>query len=261
MSSSILNRLRDRIAYGQADSAFIEEMRAALADGVITDDERHWILERHAELGAGDAWRQVAGSLFLAAIRGAAKNGELTEEAAAELLRIESYLELTPNQAEPGHRRIIEALQARKNRIAQEDHERQMWEHRQAILRALRSGDPIEINVRNVIFASSERPLWEAHGILYEEYQGKRKINGVVIRELVRDEISRGRLVITTQRILFCGDIESKSTPLAKVVNLAFLSDGLRWHQQNRSKGNLVILNDARDGELIQAALHRAVEQ
>ena len=69
--SSLLSRLR----HGEADRQFIHEMRSVLADGELTDEERQLLAERHAELGAGDAWNDVKGDLYLAAVRGALRGG------------------------------------------------------------------------------------------------------------------------------------------------------------------------------------------
>jgi hypothetical protein len=51
---TLFKNLLQRVKHGEADAEFIEEVRHALKDGILTDDERFWLLERHADLKAGD---------------------------------------------------------------------------------------------------------------------------------------------------------------------------------------------------------------
>jgi hypothetical protein len=91
---TLFQKLVNRVKLGKADAAFIDEVRLAFQDGILTDEERFWLQERHAELNASEAWWDAAPELYASAVRGATKAGALSEEAESQLKEIRGYLHL-----------------------------------------------------------------------------------------------------------------------------------------------------------------------
>ena len=256
--TGMLSRFLQRLRLGEADRQFIDEMRAALADGELTDEERAFMAQRHAELGAGDGWNDVKGELYLAAVRGALQGGRLSPAAEAELEEIRAYLQVGHDDARKGDDLLSKARAERAAAMQAADAKRR-WE---AYLDALRRVAVPPVQVPNVILQRDERAVLVA-AMTALEYQsvGRRYQGGgsgvsvrvtkglafqvgggsgfsMPIMDLV--PVSEGNLVITTQRLVFAGNLKGWADPLSKIISFGGYSDAIQYSVHGRSKPRIL---------------------
>ena len=266
-----LTHLRDVWKFSKADRAFIAELRSSLADGVLTDDECYWLQERHSQLGASGAWQEIAGELFLTAVRGADKDGEISAEAEQQLTRISEYLRVDASHSTKAFNLMNELVALRNGRLA-----------RTQTLHQLEFGTVTAPPIPNLVMRRGETVLWSIGGTLYEtkvvsrRYEGGsrgvslRIVKGVSVRvgaqrgQLVTEEgnvpVSSGLFVVTNQRLIFQGDAKSVSDSLDKILDINPSPNSLRYSTSSRSKPRWVQFNRP-DGEMCCAALNRAMRE
>ena len=266
--SSFLSRLR----HGDADRRFFEEMRSVLADGELTDEERGFLAQRHAELGAGDAWNDMKGDLYLSAVRGALRGGRITPAAEVELEEIRGYLQVGPEESRKGDDLLSKARAERAASMQAADAARR-WE---AYLDALRRCSVPPVEVLNVVLQRGEKPLLKAamvameHKAIGRRYQGGgsgvsiRVTKGMSFRvgggsgfsapvmDLV--PVTDGHLVVTTQRLVFNGHLQSWADPLSKVIGFQGYSDAIQYSVTGRTKPRILKFGPGtRQDELLAA--------
>jgi hypothetical protein len=272
---NILTRFREAVTLSKVDREFIAEMRAALADGVITDYEAFWLQERHAQLGAGDAWQQSAGALFHESVKAALSKHGATDEAIAELHRIRAYLRVDDGHAASGDKLIRDQL----NRKAEAKAVAEQASQRIQMLHDLEHGKHVEAVPFNLAVRKGEDVLWTVPATLYESkivsrrYEGGsrgvsvRVMKGVSFRvgaqrgQLITDEaevpVGDGEFVITTQRLIFAGAVKSFADLVSKLISINPYPDGLRYTVSSRAKPRLLKFH-RREGDFCCAALNRA---
>ncbi len=116
---NFFTRLRLLFTLSKADRQFVHELRMSIADGVLTDDEAFWLDERHSQLGASDAWQEVAAELYVESVRSATRQYGAGMEVAAQLQRIRGYLRLDETTGAAGDRLLLD-LQVRTATIVNE---------------------------------------------------------------------------------------------------------------------------------------------
>jgi hypothetical protein len=256
--SGILSRFLSRLSHGEADRQFIDEMRSVLADGELTDEEREFMAHRHAELGAGDAWNDVKGDLYLAAVRGALKGGRLAPAAEAELDEIRAYLQVGGDDLRRGDELLSAARAERAEAMKAADAQRR-WD---AYLDALRRADVPPVACPAVVMPRGERAVLVAPMTAMEykavgrQYRGGgsgvsiRVTKGMSLRvgggsgvsapimDMV--PVSEGHLVVTTQRFVFNGDLKSWADPLSKVIGFQGFRDGVQYSINGREKPRIL---------------------
>lgn len=277
--TGILSRFLQRMALGKADRRFIDEMRSALADGELTDEEREFMARRHADLGAGDAWNDVKGDLYLAAVRGALKHGRLSPAAESEIDEIRAYLQVGVDDARRGDDLLAKARAERAMAMKAEDAQRR-WD---AYLDALRRMAIPPVEVPNVVLQRGERAVLVAAMTALEyksvgrRYQGSgsgvslRVTRGVSFRmggatgysvpvmDLV--PVADGRLVVTSQRLIFAGDLAGWADPLPKIIAFEGFSDGIQYSVQGRSKPRIFKLGPGTRLDEVGAAIEGVVNR
>ena len=232
---TLFQKLVNRVKLGKADAAFIDEVRLAFQDGILTDEERFWLQERHAELNASEAWWDAAPELYASAVRGATKAGELSEEAESQLKEIRGYLHLDADSGAQGDKLIEAGRQTRLQRIDDglRTQQRLDW------LETLRAGRSNIPPPPNVILRDGELVFLVTSGVAVEEKVVRREYAGgsrgvsirvakgvsfrvgnsrghsVPISELV--PISEGQLIITSLRVIFQGNPKSFADPVEKL--------------------------------------------
>lgn len=275
----LVSRFLSRLRHGEADRQFIDEMRSVLADGELTDEERHLLSERHAELGASDAWNDVKGDLYLAAVRGALQGGRLTPTAEAELAEIRGYLHVGPDESRKGDDLLSRARAERAASMKAADAARR-WE---AYLDALRRCTVPPVEVHNVVLQRGERPVLMAamtaleHKTVGRRYQGGG--SGVSIRVTkgmsfrvgggsgysmpVMDivPVTDGHLVVTTQRLVFNGHLQSWADPLAKIIGFQGYSDAIQYSVTGRTKPRILKLGPGTRQDEVLAAIEGVVNR
>lgn len=275
--TGILSRIVGRMRHGKADSQFIEEMRAVLADGELDDEERHQLALRHVELGAGDAWNDVKADLYLAAVRGALKGGRLTPEAEGELAEIRGYLQVGPAEAERGNTLLGEA----RDRLAAEARQLKAKADWEAYLTALRRAEGPRLEVGNIMFQRGERALLEVpmaaleyKAIARQHVGGSTGFNirvargvsfrvggmrGYSVPVMGLQPLSTGRLVITTRRLVFAGMLAGWSDPLEKIISVTPYADVFQYVVHGRVKPRILRYEPGAHPEAIMAAFEGAV--
>ncbi len=278
MVRAILARWVDNRTKRAASRDFVSEMKSALADGVLSEDKRFWLLERHSQLGAGDEWRGVADELFMSAVRGTISNEEITPEAESELGKIREYLELDAERAKKALQLLSEKRQNYESRINREG---EGARRRQAI-KNLEDGLTPPILMVNVVMKKGEFAIWKVQSTLYETRVVRREITvgsrGVSVRLMkgvtVRVGASRGQsvpvvdsvpvsvgnLIITNQRLVFQGDAKSFADGLGKVIDVHPYSDGLKFSVVSRQQPRFLKFSPD-EGEFCCAALNRAMRE
>jgi hypothetical protein len=274
---TLFQKLVNRVKLGKADAAFIDEVRLAFQDGILTDEERFWLQERHAELNASEAWWDAAPELYASAVRGATKAGALSEEAESQLKEIRGYLHLDADSGAQGDKLIEAGRQTRLQRIDDglRTQQRLDW------LEALRAGRSNIPPPPNVILRDGELVFLVTSGVAVEEKVVRREYAGgsrgvsirvakgvsfrvgnsrghsVPISELV--PISEGQLIITSLRVIFQGNPKSFADPIEKLIDIGPGVDGLRYSVMNRTKPRMVRYAPGTDYEAVLAALNGAV--
>jgi hypothetical protein len=274
---TLFQKLVNRVKLGKADAAFIDEVRLAFQDGILTDEERFWLQERHAELNASEAWWDAAPELYASAVRGATKAGELSEEAESQLKEIRGYLHLDADSGAQGDKLIEAGRQTRLQRIDDglRTQQRLDW------LETLRAGRSNIPPPPNVILRDGELVFLVTSGVAVEEKVVRREYAGgsrgvsirvakgvsfrvgnsrghsVPISELV--PISEGQLIITSLRVIFQGNPKSFADPVEKLIDIGPGVDGLRYSVMNRTKPRMVRYAPGTDYEAVLAALNGAV--
>jgi hypothetical protein len=275
---TLFQKLVNRVKLGKADAAFIDEVRLAFQDGILTDEERFWLQERHAELNASEAWWDAAPELYASAVRGATKAGELSEEAESQLKEIRGYLHLDADSGAQGDK-LIEA--GRQNRLQRID-DGLRTQQRLDWLETLRAGRSNIPPPPNVILRDGELVFLVTSGVAVEEKVVRREYAGgsrgvsirvakgvsfrvgnsrghsVPISELV--PISEGQLIITSLRVIFQGNPKSFADPIEKLIDIGPGVDGLRYSVMNRTKPRMVRYAPGTDYEAVLAALNGAVQ-
>jgi hypothetical protein len=274
---TLFQKLVNRVKLGKADAAFIDEVRLAFQDGILTDEERFWLQERHAELNASEAWWDAAPELYASAVRGATKAGELSEEAESQLKEIRGYLHLDADSGAQGDKLIEAGRQTRLQRIDDglRTQQRLDW------LETLRAGRSNIPPPPNVILRDGELVFLVTSGVAVEEKVVRREYAGgsrgvsirvakgvsfrvgnsrghsVPISELV--PISEGQLIITSLRVIFQGNPKSFADPVEKLIDIGPGVDGLRYSVMNRTTPRMVRYAPGTDYEAVLAALNGAV--
>ena len=274
---TLFQKLVNRVKLGKADAAFIDEVRLAFQDGILTDEERFWLQERHAELNASEAWWDAAPELYASAVRGATKAGALSEEAESQLKEIRGYLHLDADSGAQGDKLIEAGRQTRLQRIDDglRTQQRLDW------LETLRAGRSNIPPPPNVILRDGELVFLVTSGVAVEEKVVRREYAGgsrgvsirvakgvsfrvgnsrghsVPISELV--PISEGQLIITSLRVIFQGNPKSFADPVEKLIDIGPGVDGLRYSVMNRTKPRMVRYAPGTDYEAVLAALNGAV--
>lgn len=277
--AGILSSLLSRLRHGEADRQFIHEMRSVLADGELTDEERQLLAERHAELGAGDAWNDVKGDLYLAAVRGALRGGRLTPAAESELDEIRGYLQVSADESRKGDDLLSRARAERAASMQAADAARR-WD---AYLDALRRCAAPPVEVQNVVLQRGERAVLRAammameHKAVARRYQGggsgvsirvtkgmSFRVGGgtgysVPVMDLV--PVSDGHLVVTTERLVFNGHLQSWADPLAKVIGFQGYSDAIQYSVTGRTKPRILKFGPGTRQDELSAAIEGVVNR
>ena len=247
-----------KLALPAQDRQFIEEMRATLSDGRLTDEERHFLLDRHAELGANGAWNDFKSELYLAAVRGATVSDPRNPRIQQELAEIRRYLHLSADEALDGDTLLHSAIQnsqAHDDQIAAAE----AWAARLARLRSL---DVPDAQISNVLIRPGERAILNLRGEAFEyKVVGRQYVSGsrgssirIAKGFSVRvggsrgysqsvmgyEAMSAGRFVITTKRLIFSGSPKSWSDRLEKVIDVQARTAELEYSVEGRVKSRLI---------------------
>ncbi len=257
----MIGRLFRKLSIGTANDAFVEDVKAALADGILTHEERDWICDQFEKRGADERWLKVAPELWLSAVRGALRGHMTAEQAKESLAEIHRYLRLTNQQAAEGDALLNDALsrEARRNRI-----------------QLIREGKVPPPVISNVPIRLSERPIVAVPGVALEERVVRREYVGgsrgtsirvmkgvsfrvggsrghsVPIHDIV--DLAQGTFIVTTKRVVFSGNVAGWSDSLKNIVGIEPLKDGIRYTVSNRQKPRMVRFSGSEGIEEVAAA-------
>jgi hypothetical protein len=238
---------------------FKRELLQAVNDGVLTDDELHKILQDKAAYGlSDDEMGKFGPEVFRAAYNAARVTGHISPAAEANLMRIQTCLNISETQVPEVKYEMILS--------------RRIYD--------IQNGHLPSIPVSNVILATGEVAHCREPGSLYEErvvsrhYEGGssgvsfRVMKGVnfrvgahrgnIVTEKADQAVSSGSLIITSERVIFQGDAKSFATKLSKIIDITPYHDGLRFSETSRQKPRLISF-DNNNGEYVMEVLAAAI--
>lgn len=246
----MLQTLKDKyIAYSENRenlANFRSALMDAVADGQLTDEEVESLADLRTQFGLSleDIGRARV-KAYEAAFRAAAADKAITTAEAAELTKIQKFLQLSDND------------------IAQTKQEFARYR----LLAEIQRGNLPEPRVGSLILQKAETAHWIEPASLIEErvvgrrYEGSssgmsfRIAKGVSYRvgasrgRLIVDTanvpVSVGELVLTNKRVIFRGDKKSFNYRLDKLLDIQLYSQGLRITDTN---GKPRTLQFAREG-------------
>lgn len=242
MIKSLFTKFKAAVDQRKVDDQFIEEIKAALSDGVLTTEERHFILERHAELNASDKWRSIRPKLFLGAVKGAIRNEEISKAAESDLKSIREYLELNDEDAVDALKLMEECCERRNERLLLQQFEEGTFPPIAAPSFVPKRGemflfstpaDLYDIKTRRVYQTGSRgTSIRLAKGVSFRV--GASRGYSESFEELVL--VESGMLTISNSRIVFSGQLKNVSLNWEKVDSIEPYSDCIKIGVESRVK-------------------------
>lgn len=237
-----------------------EVLQAAVADGVLSDDERAELdrLRREKDLTAEEV-RMAALAIYRGALRDAAADARLTPEEDATLHRLQRDLGLTENDIAADLTqvsrlrmlaRIAEGqLPSVRSPVALVPEERSHWVVQCTLADRLAlpaSGEP-----RGIPFTVLDTAPFAAVG----SRDPLRPADDILPSDL-------GMLVITSRRLVFQGAKRTFSVPHARIEAITLYADGIRIDEVRASSRRYLLVDDAEltTAILLQAARRRRIE-
>lgn len=246
---------------------FLEHLKAVTADGVLSDDERYFILEHPEMVNGSAAWVKAAPSIFLAAVRGASGGGPLSPNQERELRSIADFMRLTKAEAAQG---LAEIAKRRADfdaaQVAHEEERRiakaqmDFVARREAELRNLREGLTAPVDAPGILLLPLEQAIWVEPATLLEQRVVRRERDAYGNSVSVRDwrPTAEGELIVTNFRLLFRGDAKSLADNIGAVFGFEFTQNGMQY-SVTRSQKTRFLGFPNRNGEFVAAAVESVV--
>lgn len=260
--SRLVDKYKDVRQHSQNKEVFKAALVNALSDGVLTDEEVTALKQCREMLGlTAQDWAAWRVDLFTSVINGIIRSRQISDRDNQELGKIQEFLQVSPAE-------ISSDLRAKISRSR--------------ILYQIQTGNLPPINVPNLILIKNEKAYWSEPSGLAEvkvvgrRYEGGsqgvsiRVMKGVSFRvgghagRVVSDSeeviVDNGDLVITNQRLVFCGGQKSFASKLDKIIDIQPSLNGLVYSETNRQKRRKLLFTHSLNGDIICELLSRVLE-
>ena len=239
---------------------FEELLFKAIDDGKITTSEIEELNRKKVEFGLSEEdIKEMRMRVFMQAFVNAKSDAKITKEEEAELEHIQKYLGIAD-----------EDIESTKKELA-----------RLRLLNEIQNGNLPVARVTNVVLLKNEKVHWVEPASLLEQqvvrkrYEGgssgvririakgvSYKIGahrGHIVSEMGVVPISKGDFILTSKRVMFCGESKSFAVKLEKILNLKPFGDGICLSENNRTKPRLIKYEQEVNGEIIGAILSHSI--
>lgn len=229
--------------------------RAALLDGVLSDDELSALVARQRALGLSDEdVRFFRNELFQMALTAAAADRRVTPKEEESLERIARHFNLAGK------------IERSREHLA-----------RFRLLYEIDQGNLPSVDVSGLVLQRGEVAHWAEPAAILEERVVSREYvggshgvsfriakgvsyrvgaqRGRMVSKTAVVPVSRGALVLTNKRVVFAGDRKSFSHPWARILALNLFEDGAQISSTTRSAPAVVQFENQANAEIVGAVV------
>jgi len=256
----IINKYKEAKQKSLNKKEFREILLQAVSDGKLTKEEIDYLDEKKAELGlTDDDIKGIRAEIYAVAFSVAKEDQQITEEEEKELEEIQKYLGLADDE-----------IQTSKKELA-----------RLRLLNEIQKGNLPTVPVTNLVMEKGEKAYWAEPAILMEvkvinrRYEGGwegvsfRIMKGVsyrvggyrghIVSETGLVPVRDGELVITSNRIIFRGDVKAFAIKLDKILDIQIFTDGLKFTENNKSIPRIIKFKQQGNYDIVGAVLSYAI--
>lgn len=184
---------------------FHAEVRAAIADGKLTEEEIAHLEQKKQELGLADeALAAIRLHVYAEAYKSVKEDARVTDDEWEELEQIQDYLNLTDREIAGTKREL----------------------YRMRILTELREGNMPVMQTPDIIPAQDESVHWVEKVSILESVPGSRYLQW--------KKEGNGKLIITSKRVVITGPSETRSHAYGSIVSLDCDAKGIEIHVNRR---------------------------
>lgn len=235
---------------------------AAVADGALSDNEIQALEAKRDEFGLSDAeLARFKTEIFFTAMTAAKADARITPEEDASLDRIAKHFaveigHVQRTQIELARFRLLYEIdrgnlpQAQPSGLVLKKAETPHWAEPAALVEE-------KVVRREYVGGSSGVSIRVAKGVTYRVGQTR----GQLVSETGIVPVSRGKFVLTNQRVAFLGDRKSFSIPWNKILDFQLFSNGARVSKDGKGAPSMVAFDSVAHVDIIGAIASQLVSR